>query len=738
MDSTLASAGGQKTKRFRVLLPFGLGRAYDYRVPPGLDIDLGDVVVVPLGPREVYGVAWQEVSDDDADAVSEDRLRDILDRLDVPPLQASLRAFIDWVAGYTLAAPGSVLRMAISVRSALAAPTPRRGVIASGAPPARMTPARSRVLAAIDTPHPRTRTELAREAGVSVAVVQGLLTAGSLTEVALPEEVGEASTEELPGGVAPELTEPQARAAEALIAHIRSGGFSASVLDGVTGSGKTEVYFEAIAETLAQGHQCLVLLPEIALTAQWLRRFAARFGVRPTEWHSDLKQTQRRRNWRSIAFGRARIVVGARSALFLPFDDLGLIVVDEEHDSAFKQEDGVMYNARDMAVVRASIGGFPIVLASATPSLETLVNIERERYERLALPDRHGRATLPEIAAIDMRDERLPATKWISGVLAGALTDNLDAGEQSMLFLNRRGYAPLTLCRECGHRMACPSCSAWLVDHRLTQRLQCHHCGFTLMKPDTCPQCSAANAFAACGPGVERVAEEVGELLPSARLAIMASDTISSPAQAAELIDRMANHEIDVLVGTQIVAKGHHFPMLTLVGVVDADLGLAGGDLRASERTYQLLAQVAGRAGRADHPGRVLLQTYGPEHPVMQALISGDRDRFVASESAQRQQYSLPPFGRLAAVIVSAPDERRAQEACAALSNLIPAHLDGARILGPAPAPLFLLRGRYRFRFLVMAERHVNVQALVSRWLEGYAPPTRVRVQADIDPYSFL
>ena len=481
-----------------------------------------------------------------------------------------------------------------------------------------------------------------------------------------------------------------------------------------------------------------MLLPEIALTAQWLRRFAARFGVRPTEWHSDLKHSERRRNWRSIAFGHARIVVGARSALFLPFSNLGLIVVDEEHDAAFKQEEGVTYNARDMAVVRASLGEFPIILASATPSLETLVNIQRGRYERLELPDRHGRAELPEISAIDMRTEKLPATRWISGALAQSLADNLAAGEQSMLFLNRRGYAPLTLCRECGHRMACPNCSTWLVDHRLTNRLQCHHCGFTVLKPDACPQCGATGGFAACGPGVERVAEEVAVLLPDARLEIMTSDTVSSPTQAAELIDRMADHEIDLLVGTQIVAKGHHFPMLTLVGVIDADLGLAGGDLRAAERTYQLLAQVSGRAGRESHPGRVLLQTYGPEHPVMQALISGDRDRFIASETAERQRYHLPPFGRLAALIVSSPDERRALEACSVLANKIPAELPGGRILGPAPAPLFLLRRRYRYRFLVMTERHINVQKLVSHWLAEYTPPSRVRIHIDIDPYSFL
>ena len=737
MDSAVANAGTPKTKRFRVLLPFASGRAYDYRAPAEFGLELGDVVRVPLGPRQVHGAVWQSLTGAEADAVEEERLRDIVDRLDVPPLPESLRRFIDWVAGYTLAAPGSVLRMALSVRDALVAPAPRLGVVATGRRPARMTPQRARVLAAAAAAAaPRPRAELAREAAVTPAVVQGLVAAGSLAEVALPEAPAAA-----PGsapGVAPSLTGAQRRAADRLVARMRARHYSASLLDGVTGSGKTEVYFEAIAETLRQGRQCLVLLPEIALTAQWLRRFEVRFGIRPLEWHSDLKHGQRRRNWRAIAFGRARIVVGARSALFLPYPELGLIVVDEEHDSAFKQEDGVTYNARDMAVVRASIGGFPIVLASATPSLETLVNVERRRYRRLELPERHGRAAMPEIAAIDMREEKLSATRWLSSALAEALKGNLASGEQSMLFLNRRGYAPLTLCRACGHRMACASCSTWLVDHRFTGRLQCHHCGFTAVKPASCPACGAEGAFAACGPGVERVAEEVGAALPDARLAVMASDTVSRPSQAAELIDRMVAREIDVLVGTQIVAKGHHFPMLTLVGVVDADLGLSGGDLRAAERTYQLLAQVAGRAGRAERPGRVLLQTYGPEHRVMQALISGDRERFIASETAERRHHALPPFGRLAALIVSAPDERRGLDACRALADRIPAMPQGARILGPAPAPLFLLRGLYRHRFLVMAPRELRIQGLIGDWLGGYTPPARVRLQIDIDPYSFL
>src|SRR5690606_7578604 len=402
---------------------------------------------------------------------------------------------------------------------------------------------------------------------------------------------------------------------------VAARNFAASLLDGVTGSGKTEVYFEALAACLREGRQALVLLPEIALTAQWLDRFEARFGARPVEWHSDLGQSERRRNWRAVIEGRAEIVIGARSALFLPFADLGVIIVDEEHETSFKQDEGVPYNARDMAVVRGKIGSCPVVLASATPSLETMLNARSGKYRHLKLPSRFGGAVLPDVELIDLKQHRPGPQRWISEPLRLAMEATLGEGQQVMLFLNRRGYAPLTLCDACGHRLQCPNCSAWLVEHRLINRLQCHHCGYSTRLPGACDACGAEESFKPCGPGIERLSEEAASLFPERRVAMMASDTITSPRAAAEFVAAMDRGEIDILIGTQIVAKGYHFPNLTLVGVIDADLGLTGGDLRAAERTYQLLSQVMGRAGRESIRGKVYLQSHLPEHPVIAAIV---------------------------------------------------------------------------------------------------------------------
>jgi primosomal protein N' (replication factor Y) len=519
-------------------------------------------------------------------------------------------------------------------------------------------------------------------------------------------------------------------------------GFSVTLLDGVTGAGKTEVYLEAVAEALEAGRQVLVLLPEIALTAQWLDRFRFRFGAAPAQWHSDLSQRQRRTVWRAVAEGGAQVVVGARSALFLPYRDLGLIVVDEEHDQAFKQEDGVIYHARDMAIVRARLGRIPTVLVSATPSLETVTNVKTGRFVRLHLPERHGAARMPRVELVDLRADpppRMPGLgpAWLSGALRQALSETFEAGEQALLFLNRRGYAPLTLCRTCGHRLACHNCTAWLVAHRLAGRIQCHHCGHAARLPQACPECATEGSLAACGPGVERLLEEVTALFPDQRTRIVSSDTLTGPTAAAEFVRAMSEREIDLLIGTQVVAKGHHFPWLTLVGVVDGDLGLAGGDLRAAERTFQLLHQVAGRAGRAERPGRALVQTYDPEHPVMQAMATGDRDRFLETEAENRRAAGMPPFSRLAALILSCRDEGLLDRTCGALARAAP-HGDQLEVLGPAPAPLAVLRRQHRRRFLLCAARSQAVQQVIAGWLGRVDLPAAVRLRIDIDPYSFL
>ena len=729
-------SSGADRPRVAVLLPLPLTGAYDYSVPTGMTLTPGDFVAVPLGRREVVGVVWGAGTGE----VAAGRLRDALHRLDAPPMPDALRRMVDWVADYTLAPPGAVLRMAMSVPSALAPPRPqavyaRAAGVDAQASGVRLTPARRRVLAVLADGPPRPGPELAREAGVGVSVVRGLAGAGLIAAETRAPPPPFRPPDPARDGFA--LSGDQRAAATALGDKLAADAFSVTVLDGVPGSGKTEVYFEGVARALEAGRQALVLVPEIALTAQWLARFRDRFGVLPATWHSDLTQAQRRVTWRAVAEGQVRVMVGARSALFLPFAELGLIVVDEEHDTSFKQEDGVIYHARDMAVVRAQLTGAAIVLASATPSLETLANIKAGRYDRLHLADRIGGARLPEVEVVDMRADTPGRQSWLSPTLRAAVEAAVGAGEQAMLFLNRRGYAPLTLCRRCGHRLGCPNCTAWLVEHRLAGRLMCHHCGHLVRLPAICPACEATDTLAACGPGVERLADEVAAAWPDYRTAIMTSDTITGPDAAQALVRAVEARELDLLIGTQIMAKGHHFPLLTLVGVVDADLGLAGGDLRAAERTYQLLYQVAGRAGRAEKPGRVLLQTYMPESPVMVALVSGDREGFLAAEAEDRRCHGMPPFGRLVAIIVSGPREGEVERTARALSRAAPRE-EGVTVLGPAPAPLALLRGRHRRRLLLKAGRRTNVQARLRAWLARVEVPASVRVQVDIDPYSFL
>ena len=719
-----------------VLLPLPLDRAYDYAVPEELAADIapGSFVRVPLGRVERIGVVWGEGEGDVAPA----RLKPVTAVLVSPPMTESLRRLIDWAADYTLAQRGAVLRMAMSVPAAVEPPPMRTAYRRGQGEAPRMTEARRRVLALLQDGPPRTAAEIARKANVGTAVVRGLATLGTIEAVSVREVSAFGRPDTRRAG--PILSDAQADAANALREAVAAGEFSVTVLDGVTGAGKTEVYFEAVAAALDADYQVLVMLPEIALSAQWLGRFRARFGVEPAVWHSELGTRQRRETWRAVAEGRAEVVVGARSALWLPFPSLGLIVVDEEHDAAFKQEDGVVYHARDMAVVRARLEGRPAVLVSATPSLETVVNIENGRYGRVRLPDRHGGARLPAIETIDLRETPPERGAWLAPALRVALAETLEAGEQALLFLNRRGYAPLTLCRACGHRFHCPNCSAWLVEHRFAGTLDCHHCGYRRGLPEACPACEAEDRFAACGPGVERLAEEVDGAFPGARWAVLTSDTVRGPSQVQDLVDAIAAHEVDVLIGTQMVAKGHHFPQLTLVGVVDADLGLAGGDMRAAERTYQLLHQVGGRAGRGELPGRVMLQTYAAEHPVMMALAAGDRDSFMAREAAARETHGLPPYGRLVAVIASGPNEAETLRAASALARTARAEEKslGFQVLGPAPAPLKLLRGRHRFRLLFKAPRGVLLQPHLRRWLESLDRRTRAHLQVDIDPHSFM
>ncbi|HKQ94718.1 MAG TPA: primosomal protein N' [Aestuariivirgaceae bacterium] len=713
-----------------VLLPLALPGPYSYLLPEGLGAQPGSYVIAPLGSQELIGVVWPQ----SASAAPEGKLRPILEVIDEAPMPELHRQFIDWVAKYYLASPGMVLRMTLRVPAALGPMHGRTAFRASGTAPAKLTAQRRRVLDLLADGVPLSQRDLTELAGVGASVVKGLVREGVLEEVVLPAFPRFPEPDPDAAGIA--LTAVQEEAARGLVARVAAGGHSVTALEGVTGSGKTEVYFEAMAKALAEGRQVLLLVPEIALTAQFIERVERRFGARPGEWHSDVRPRERERLWRGVASGQARIVVGARSALFLPWTALGLIVVDEEHEPAFKQEDGVTYHARDMAIVYGALGGFPVILSSATPSLETLVNVDRGRYGRVALPDRIGRAGLPDIGLVDMRDAAPPNGRWLSEPVARSVTETLEKGEQALLFLNRRGYAPLTLCRACGHRIECPNCSASLVEHRFRKVMLCHHCGHQEPALNSCPACGAEGQLVPCGPGIERLAEEVRQRFPEARVALLSSD-LQRGNTLKETLREVAEGKHNLIIGTQLVAKGHHFPELTLAGIVDADLALETGDPRAGERTYQLLAQVSGRAGRGDRPGRALVQTFNPDHPLMQALASGDTAGFLAQEKAMRETAELPPFSRLAAIIVSGGEAPATERLARQVASLAPAG-DGISVLGPAPAPLALIRGRHRWRLLVRARRDVNIQAFLQAWLGHAKPKGSLRIDIDIDPYTFL
>ena len=726
-----------------VLVPIPAPQAYSYAVPDGMELAPGDFVQVPLGPRKVASVVWDDPEQTAASKpVDPKKLREVEVKFDCPRLSRSMRRFVDWLSDYTVSSPGMVLRSVLRAPGALDPEPPLEGLRYVGGAPERLTDARRRILELVNENQDEgeflswTRSGLAHAAGTSTSVVDGLTKQGLFETVLIPA----------PAVVAPpqadfesvEFNPEQVVAAKALRDAVNEEGYNCSLLDGITGSGKTEVYFEAVATALEKGQQVLILLPEIALTTSFLERFESRFGAPPAQWHSGLAPKMREKVWRQVATGQVRVIAGARSALFLPFKELGLVIVDEEHDSAYKQEDRVFYNARDMAVVRASIGHFSCILSSATPSIESRVNADSGRYRHVKLTDRHGSAVLPDLSSIDMRAHPPKRGKFLSPVLLKAMQDSLDRNEQALLFLNRRGYAPLTLCRVCGFRFECKNCSAWLVEHRFRNQLQCHHCGHSEPVPEACPNCGTLDHLVACGPGVERLAEEVDESFPDARIIVLSSDMAGGVSRLRLELEAIAKGEIDIVIGTQLVAKGHNFPLITCVGVVDADLGLANGDPRAAERTFQLLSQVTGRAGRVGGQSLGLLQTYAPEHPVISAIVASDREAFYEREINLRRQASLPPFARLVSLIISGTDKRETETHARALKQAAPPSSE-AFILGPAEAPMALVRGRHRYRLLIHAPRKFEVQNYVRAWLQA-GPRERgsIRVQVDVDPQSFL
>jgi primosomal protein N' (replication factor Y) len=717
-----------------VLTTEPLGRVLDYRAPEGGCGD-GDFVEVPLGPRRVLGVVWGPA----VGGWDPAKVRPVGRVLDARPMRGELRSFLSRAAEYTLTPLPAMLRLATRTPGLGEPASVRRVYRLAGAVPNSLTEARHRVVEALREFRglPVTLGELVEAAGCGASVVKGLVKLGVVAEEDAPRDT---PYPRLDAGRGVRLEGEQVAAGDALVADVARGAYAATLLKGVTGSGKTEVYLEAVAECLRAGRQALVLLPEIALTAEFLTRVEARFGARPAEWHSGVTMTERRRLWKMAAEGEAGVVVGARSALFLPFRDLGLIVVDEEHDTSYKQEDGVLYHARDMAVLRAAICGCPVVLASATPSLESWANVEAGKYQRLDLGSRFGAAEMPQMRAIDMRAERLPSDRWISETLAGKVRAVVARGEQALLFLNRRGFAPVTLCRACGHQVGCDHCDARMVEHRFQKRLVCHQCGATKPVPLACPACGVEGRMAAVGPGVERLAEEVAARFPSARVAVLSSDLFGSARALKEKIAEISGGGADIIIGTQIVAKGHNFPLLTLVGVIDADLGLQGSDLRAAERTFQLMRQVAGRAGRtAERKGEAWLQTHQPEHPVIRAILGGDEEAFWRAEAAERRASGVPPYGRMAGIILSSPDVAAVFDFGGELARRDgPLQRIGAQVWGPAPAPIARVRGRHRVRLLVKAEKGAPLQAAIAEWLAQFKLPRDLRLAVDIDPQSFL
>ncbi len=716
-----------------VLTTQPLDRTLDYKAPEG-GCFLGAFVEVPLGPRKVLGVVWGAGRGD----FDRSKIRSVIRVLDVAPMREEMRLFLQRAADYTLTPMPAMLRLATRAPG-LGDPLSMRKIYRLGSgTPDRMTDARARVLEVLRDYGGLAFTlkELAEMAGVTSSVVKGLVKQGAVREEDSPRDLPYPHLDPDRPGKA--LTPDQTAAADTLRAALRSGTYGTTLLKGVTGSGKTEVYLEAVAEALRMGRQALVLLPEIALTAEFLTRVEERFGARPAEWHSGATMTERRRVWRMVGQGDAQMVVGARSALFLPFRDLGLIVVDEEHDTSYKQEDGVHYNARDMAVLRAAICGSRVILASATPSLESWANAEAGKYDRLDLTSRFGAAVLPDMKTIDMRAEKMQPGTWISPSLRQAVQARIEKGEQSLMFINRRGYAPVTLCRACGEQIACDHCDARMVEHRFLKRLMCHQCGETKPMPEACPACGVEGKLAPVGPGIERLAEEAEATFPEARIAMLSSDLFGSARALKAKIEEIAEGDADIVIGTQLVAKGHNFPNLTLVGVIDSDLGLHGSDLRAAERTFQLMRQVAGRAGRADKPGTALLQTFQPEHPVIRAILSGDEEGFWRAEATGRQAAGVPPYGRMAGIVLSGPEVGPVFDIGNALArNDAPLRQIEAQVFGPAPAPIARIRGRHRVRLLVKAPKGAPIQDAIARWIAPLRLKGDIRLTVDIDPQSF-
>lgn len=727
----------------KVLIPNVVNTGYDYRLISPASI--GSFVRCNVMNRPYIGVVYG-IGDSNLPREKIKNVQEVFpDSLDITVLQ-----WIQKMSQWTLMTPGAVLRLIVNVPDAFLPPRIESLYSLNPNVKVKMTEARQAVLDAFmsNDAEPMSISDIQNIAKVSSSIIKTMIKNGSLEETDQREKQTNDFDYEYQDQGNVQLNQEQQASAEEIASAIKAGGFSVFLLDGITGSGKTQVYFDSAWRAYSEGKSVLLMMPEIALTAQFMDRFKKRFGASPVVWHSNLTSAKRRDIWRGVLKGKIRIVVGTRSALFLPWQNLGLIVVDEEHDTSYKQEDMGNYHARDMAVLRAKISGFPIVLASATPSAETLQNVALGKYKHLVLKSRFGGAQLPKIETIDLRENRPedyrlasdnpeadPRTGVLSPLLCEEISKSLALHQQVMLFINRRGFAPIVQCKKCGWVATCDDCSIGMTYHKKKGNLLCHICGRISPLPTVCPNCGGTVSMR--GTGLEKVQEEVEAKFHNVRTALVSSDTIMSRQALERLVSKMESGEIDIVIGTQILAKGHHFPNLTLVGVVDADMGLFGTDFRSAEHTFQQLFQVAGRAGRGELPGRVLLQTYQPDHPVLQAICAGDRDSFMEQDMAGRKLAKMPPFGQLIAVIVEAEKEAVLKKYCSDLANAVP-NLTGAKIMGPIEAQVYQIRNWYRMRFLVSGDVKANLQPVVQHWLSKVKQPVNVRVKIDVNPQNFM
>lgn len=737
-----------------VAIPLPVSGPFTYRLPEPLAgrARIGSRVFVPFRNKiragfVVPGPAYGDAPDD---------IRDVVDVPDEPLyLTETLWDFIRWLADYYLLPTGVVLRTALPPGSdrrsrpwALLTAEGRRCAHARAesadvALPPKLLRSGSMLL--------RELSEAIGEESVSEAISMGWLRIeeriarprASLWKQRLPELLEPAGVRSTVAEEPPVLTADQANAFQQVAEAVEHGGFKPFLLFGVTGSGKTEVYLRAIEKTLAQAKRALVLVPEIALTPQLARRFLRRFGGGVALYHSGLTPAQRLDEWRRIRAGLVNVVIAARSGIFVPLNDLGLIVVDEEHDPSYKQEDSCPYNARDMALTRGKLERACVILGSATPSFESFVNAARGRIRRLDLPSRHHGGGLPSVEIVDLKAVKPHEKKgaFLTSTVVKSIQAALENRDQVVLFLNRRGFDTFSQCRSCGHVFRCPNCDVSLTHHKRARDLRCHMCGFSRAAPPLCPQCEGANMFFG-GAGTQKVEELVSALFPEARIERLDSDSTRRRDDLEGILERFRRHEIDILTGTQMIVKGHDFPGIALVGVLCGDLSLHFPDFRAAERTFQMITQVAGRTGREKDSGRVILQTFDPDHTAIRHAASHAYETFFESESELRRELMYPPFGHLILIRVEGNSEKRVEDKAIAIgraARLIKGDSGEVTILGPAPAPRRKLLGRFRWQILFKGPERRQVRELVrnlaaGRHLKGHG----LRIVVDVDPVDML